>query len=398
LTNNLVIGSKKSIQKDLDSVKEMEKNRNEIKNKINLQDPTVRSLLDNAKTLLSDCRKNGTVQFSRLARLAFIGKIIFKSLIDEKLIDEDIYDKFMNSVKTVATELNKDFIDLNLKKIDLNDFIKKYYHLRPGSYDITALRYDSNPQLIHPFDTKISMAQYKLFKLSNKTMGKINTVFKDNGLKFKAQEFLDFVKTALESREFSKFEFSKNLSDALEIIASAGEKMGFTRQELAIIDINEIFSDGEKDRNKITEKWRNLISMRTDEREINKKIILPSIIYSEKDFEVIHPYTPRPNYITQKKIFGKIVKLKSFEEEAIKKIEGNIVMIENADPGYDWIFTRKPAGLITKYGGVASHMSIRCAEFGIPAAIGCGELFDQIEDVDSILLDCKLGKMTSSGG
>ncbi len=36
-------------------------------------------------------------------------------------------------------------------------------------------------------------------------------------------------------------------------------------------------------------------------------------------------------------------------------------------------------GLVTKYGGVNSHMAIRCAEFELPAAIGCGEqIFDRI--------------------
>ena len=65
-------------------------------------------------------------------------------------------------------------------------------------------------------------------------------------------------------------------------------------------------------------------------------------------------------------------------------------MIENADPVYDWIFTRSIAGLITKYGGVASHMSIRCAELGLPAAIGCGEIFyENLIKSSKILLDCK---------
>jgi glutamine kinase len=54
-------------------------------------------------------------------------------------------------------------------------------------------------------------------------------------------------------------------------------------------------------------------------------------------------------------------------------ITGTIVCIENADPGYDWIFTRGVIGLVTKFGGANSHMAIRCAEFGLPAAIGCGE-------------------------
>ena len=40
-------------------------------------------------------------------------------------------------------------------------------------------------------------------------------------------------------------------------------------------------------------------------------------------------------------------------------------------------------------------MSIRCAEFGIPAAIGCGTLFDQLLNKEKIILDCQLKKITS---
>ena len=66
------------------------------------------------------------------------------------------------------------------------------------------------------------------------------------------------------------------------------------------------------------------------------------------------------------------------------------MLIESADPGFDWIFTKNPAGLITKYGGVASHMSIRCAEIGLPAAIGCGEsFFNRLLSSSKIQLDCK---------
>jgi len=66
------------------------------------------------------------------------------------------------------------------------------------------------------------------------------------------------------------------------------------------------------------------------------------------------------------------------------------VLIENADPGYDWIFTKKPIGLITKYGGVASHMAIRCFEVGLPAVIGCGEImFEKLHSANRVMLDCK---------
>ena len=48
------------------------------------------------------------------------------------------------------------------------------------------------------------------------------------------------------------------------------------------------------------------------------------------------------------------------------------------------------------YGGVASHMSIRCAEFGIPAAIGCGKkIFDFVIQNEILTLDCKNNKILS---
>jgi phosphoenolpyruvate-protein kinase (PTS system EI component) len=73
-------------------------------------------------------------------------------------------------------------------------------------------------------------------------------------------------------------------------------------------------------------------------------------------------------------------------------LEGKIVLIEGADPGFDWIFSQNIAGLITKYGGANSHMAIRCAEFGIPAAIGCGEQrFDLLEKSNQLRLDCASG-------
>ena len=66
-----------------------------------------------------------------------------------------------------------------------------------------------------------------------------------------------------------------------------------------------------------------------------------------------------------------------------------IVLIESADPGYDWLFGSGIIGLITKYGGSASHMAIRAAELGLPAAIGCGEIiYDQVVVADLIELDC----------
>ncbi len=70
------------------------------------------------------------------------------------------------------------------------------------------------------------------------------------------------------------------------------------------------------------------------------------------------------------------------------------MVIEKADPGYDWIFSQGLAGLVTKYGGAASHMAIRCAEFNIPAAIGSGSLlYEYAAGSKKLTIDCKHEKI-----
>ena len=116
--------------------------------------------------------------------------------------------------------------------------------------------------------------------------------------------------------------------------------------------------------------------------------MLPSIIRSKNDFELIQYHSSKPNYITEKTVSSEIINLNRRGE--VFDLENKIILLEQADPGYDWIFTRNPAALITKYGGVASHMSIRCAEVGLAAAIGCGEIiYETLHNASKVLLDCK---------
>ena len=70
-------------------------------------------------------------------------------------------------------------------------------------------------------------------------------------------------------------------------------------------------------------------------------------------------------------------------------MKDKIVVVENADPGFDWLFHLDISGIITKYGGLGSHIAIRCIESQLPAAIGCGEIiFSKLEDNSIIEMDC----------
>ena len=175
----------------------------------------------------------------------------------------------------------------------------------------------------------------------------------------------------------------------MENIVLATEKLGLSREEIVNLDIKTIFNSYKKfNKTKLKQVLKKRILLNKKKKLLNDYLILPPIIFSRRDFEFIQYYVSKPNYITSNAITAKIISLG--EKNESPDLTGKIVLIENADPGYDWIFTKNPAGLITKYGGVASHMAIRCAEIGLPAAIGCGEIiFDYLSTSSKIFLDCK---------
>ena len=75
------------------------------------------------------------------------------------------------------------------------------------------------------------------------------------------------------------------------------------------------------------------------------------------DFELIQA---RGNYVGKGNIVGKLVKF--YPKMNSKNLNNSIVLIDRADPGYDFLFSFNIKGLITKYGGPNSHMAIRCYE------------------------------------
>ena len=314
------------------------------------------SVIIGIKSLLDSCINFGTIDFSRLARYAFVANSILKSMVDQKLITKSFYDSFLKSVSVV----------------------KMGGHLRPGTYDITSPRYDKSN-----IEIKKSQEAKKAVKIPDD----LNLKLAEKEFLVSAEKLFNFTKKTIEGREAVKFEFTKNLSDALELIAELGEKLGYTRYDMAQLDLDLIFWAEGKDEQRIKELWDVVINSRKKEKAICEKLSLPPILFAETDFAIVPTYIAEPNFVTQIIVERELCK-------DLKNIKGKIVLIENADPGFDWIFNEDIKGLVTCYGGVASHMAIRCAEKGIPAAIGCGtEIYNKIKKAKEIRLDCKNKKI-----
>tara|TARA_B110000467_G_C18313530_1_gene479838 strand:- start:509 stop:2077 length:1569 start_codon:yes stop_codon:yes gene_type:complete len=363
-------------------INKMSKNRIEINNKIKNNKLDICKKIEIIELLLNDCKKLGAVEFSKMARMAFISTIILKSMVKTKNISQKIENSILNSIESPLSQFQKDLMSYYNKRISKSEFLSKYGHLRPGTYDITQLRYDQDNKFLEQMQFKSNTSTAKI------PLNKINKILEKNGIDTSSINFIDFVKQSLEYREEFKFQFTKNLSDILELINDIGNEFGFSRNEIANLDIKTIIKSKNLNKNIIKQEWDKKIQLNEKQKKINNYLILPPLIFNKNDFSIVEYYSAHPNFITEKSISSETIVLQ--KNISKKELKNKIIILENADPGYDWIFSCDPAGLITKYGGVASHMSIRCSEIGLPAVIGCGEiLYNNILESSKILLDCK---------
>ncbi len=373
LTNNIISYNGGLWKEDIKKIMELNKRRQLINN-------SDLDIVSKIYWLLEDCKMYGTISFAGLARCGFIAIELLNSLVNNEILSKYEYECFMKSLNTVDSKMRYDFYH-----ISKNDFLNKYGHLRPGTYDILSSRYDEEPELY--FDWNISnnkQFNHIKFKLSPDKIAQIDELLKIHELDCNAIELFEFIKGSIESREDSKFIFTHNLSDALLLFKQLGIKNNFTIEDCSYANINcidQLYSSN-KD---IALTLYKSINEGKKSYEITKQTMLPSLIINSNDVFAFQVPRYEANFITLKSVIAKVKIINSNKQD----FKNSIIMIPNADPGYDWIFLKDIAGFITMYGGVNSHMAIRAGEIGIPAIIGAGEtLYKKWSTANILKVDC----------
>ena len=365
---NQVINYKKGIWKnDYQKIKILSERFNNVVNS---------NLDDYAKIywLIEDCKRYGTLPFAGLARAGFIAVEILKSMMRIDIINKSDYFNFFESLDTISSKLVSDFNILSKE-----EFIKKYGHLRPGTYDILSPTYFSHKNKYFDWNARKINSIKKNFHFKKKVIEQININLNKYGYEVDANNLINFIKTAIEGREYSKFMFTKNISMILDLYGNVCKKLGINIEDAAFTHIGSVMSLNST----ISEPSKIIsesINRRKKRYEYTKSINLPSIISDADDIFKFYEDQASPNYVTQKNVTADIC----IDLRNPKKMKGKIILIENADPGYDWIFSHSIAGLITQFGGANSHMAIRCAELNIPAVIGAGNLYNEIRKYSKI--------------
>ena len=334
--------------------------------------------IDIINSLLENTKKYGTLPFAGLARAGFVAVQLLQSLMKTGIFTEKDYDRFMASCCTISTTISQDKIALSRER-----FLRKYGHLRPGTYSILSPRYDEEPDLYFDWTETDKVKKVPKFRLNKKQKNDITDLIYNSGLSTDIKSLMHFIKTAIEYRELAKFLFTRNLSDCLKYIEELGKEHGLLKEDMAFCDI-KVLKQSNHDAYDLKKRLIEHIAKAKENYQDTLSIVLPPLITDLSDIFSFKWPASSPNYITQGNVIGSTV-----DHTEKEKLAGNIVFMPNADPGFDWIFLQPIAGLVTTWGGANSHMAIRAGELGIPAVIGAGEiLYEKWSKADIINLDC----------
>lgn len=330
--------------------------------------------------LLEDCKRYGTLPFAGLARAGFIATQFLNSLVTTGVLDGSEHDAFMSELQTVGSQIGQDYASLTKE-----EFLGRYGHLRPGTYDILSPRYDQAPDLYFDWSARRQRhANGSRFLLSVDQLRLIEDLLKKHGIEHDILSLMHFIKGGIEGREYAKFVFTRSLSDALSLIQQIGEEHGLSTEDCSFLDIADIRALYSESGN-VAARLKSSVAEGKRRYALTRRIALPPLVSSPDDVFAFHLPSTHPNFITKQCVTAPV----STIDDPPERIKDTILFVPSADPGFDWIFSRGIAGFVTQFGGVNSHMAIRASELAMPAIIGAGEtLFGHWKRADKIRLDC----------
>lgn len=384
LENNLIKMFKNNLNpKSLGSIQSNLKKIEILKLKQNGKEYQSDDNLLSINKILNETKHFGIIPFSILARHGFVAKDILISLEKLKVLTKKDTDNFMRSFSTITTEFLNDQVKLNKKTLSYHNFTKKYGHLRAGTYDLKSKNYAQLGKKVLLNQSSKKIIYPERFLISNIKKKKIENLLFKKKIDLSVDELFSYIKNSIQSREYSKFVFTKSINIILEKIRKYSKTKKISLQDIEHLTIKEIVTAQKFSKSKMINK----ISINKKKQLLNREVKLPEIIVEKENAYIGASVVSTPNFVTDQNVTSNLIYINN---PLKKNLDNKIILLENADPGFDYIFGSKIRGLITKYGGANSHMTIRCNELNIPAAIGCGDaIFAKLKLSNKVNLNCK---------
>jgi hypothetical protein len=299
--------------------------------------------------------RQGSHSFAALARLAFMGEAQLRSAVQRGALAPD-------RALLMKAAARQSFTGSALPGMaTLGAF------LRPSSFDITQLPVPVSLRM----PESAADVEVGAFLLSKDEDRALTQLLREAELPLTAPGWVEFVQATASAREWAKHVFTADLSVALELIAVEFQVSGLDRDAASWLGLEQLMASpaGPQQRRSLWETWAQ--EARALHAGQALQMVSP-VLWHPTQRHVVDSFSTLPNFVGRQVAKGHLV-IEPQADHPAAELQHAIVLLRQADPGFDWLFNHPIAGLITVWGGANSHMAIRCAERGLAAAIGCGE-------------------------
>ena len=305
----------------------------------------------------------GAFSFAVLARIAFAAEAQLRSSVARDALSTDRAAALRAAGRSGPVKL--------FETDDSASFVARHSHLRPGTFDITQHTWAARKHLPLP---QRSNRRTPTFALRSAEQRALQALLSESDLTATPDAWVCFVQESARAREWSKFVFSRHLSAALDGIAAMLAQCGLNHSMASWLTLQDIQHGLALAPRKRADHWSSRAAERQAVHATQSQLIVSPLLRHCADRYVADSMGVLPNFVGQQSVTAPTVVIESSAEcPAQDALNGVIAIIRQADPGFDWLFDAGIVGLVTAWGGANSHMAIRCTEYGLPAAIGCGE-------------------------
>lgn len=112
------------------------------------------------------------------------------------------------------------------------------------------------------------------------------------------------------------------------------------------------------------------LAFRHSQHQVSRNLRVPGMIWEPRELYCFDIDLNVPNFFGSDTVQGDLLVVKDHCDPEL--VKGRVILLENADPGFDFLFRSEPLAIVTAYGGQNSHVAIRCLSQGIRCVTGIG--------------------------
>ena len=321
------------------------------------------------------------VAFAAAARQAFVAEALLRSAVNIGALTAERLGEIKRGIETVASEFQHAWADAGE---DREPLMHRFGRQRAGTFDLCAptltdIASELDERTPRPATSTAAVT------LAPEEAARLTHALAASGIEIPAQDLMTQYARAVRARELGKFALADAVSSVLDALASLAQKYGIGREEAGWLKLDTLLAP-DAGGLRLREKARAARARHSLEARLRMPLLV-----GRGGLDVVAFLPGRPSYFGTGRVHARPVRADAYSRpETVPRHA--LLAIASADPGFEWMFLRRPAAIVTAYGGPNSHIAIRCAELGIPALLGVGpEAFRRILGTSHVMIDFDSG-------